>query len=335
MWQQSQRVIIIKYLVMAFLNESHIEEADIRFFVENLKYQHINAWEKQHIGRDSLKEVVLKDRLKDALVNLNQHLPMDCIVYAINELTKNRSGLTPVMANKEVYQLIRNGVPVTYQNSEGFEQPDYVRVIDFEENATKNDFLVVSQLSIEYLRTNGITRRPDLILYVNGLPLVMIELKNATEKVKIGYDKNLKDYKQDIPQLFWYNLFVGISNGIQTRVGSFDSTWDHFFTWVKLKDTAVSNDQMDRLEIEKLSETTQKRLSLKLFGEGLCNKNNLLDYLENFVLYHKNKVKIIAKNHQYLGVNNAIESFKHREGKKGKLGVFWHTQGSGKSYSMI
>jgi type I restriction enzyme R subunit len=319
---------------MAFLNESHIEEADIQFFELILGYAHKDAWEKKLIGRDSLKDVVLKEDLRTALKRLNDTLPKECIEFAIDELSKSRVSLTPVLANKEVYNLIKNGVPVSYQNKEGREENGYVKVLDFDDE-TNNDFLVVSQLSIEYLQTANITRRPDLMLYVNGLPLVMIELKNATEKVKGGYDINLRRYKRDIPQLFWYNMFVCISNGIETRVGSFNAPWEHFFSWVKLEDTSVSSTQLTRLEVEAKSRTTSKRLSLKLFGEGLCNKKNLLDYFENFVLYHKNKVKIIAKNHQFLGVNNAIESLINKEDKKGKLGIFWHTQGSGKSYSMI
>lgn len=319
---------------MAFLNESHIEEADIQFFELILGYKHKDAWEKKLIGRDSLKDVVLKEDLRTALTRLNHALPKECIEFAIDELSKSRASLTPVIANKEVYNLIKNGVPVSYQNKKGREENGYVKVLDFDDEEN-NDFLVVSQLSIEYLQTENITRRPDLLLYVNGLPLVMMELKNATEKVKGGYDTNLRRYKRDIPQLFWYNMFVCISNGIQTRVGSFNAPWEHFFSWVKLEDTSIAHNQQTRLEVEAASKSTNKRLSLKLFGEGLCKKENLLDYFENFILYHKNKVKIIAKNHQYLGVNNAIESLKNKDDKKGKLGVFWHTQGSGKSYSMI
>ncbi|WMJ74375.1 type I restriction endonuclease subunit R [Cytophagaceae bacterium ABcell3] len=319
---------------MAYLNESDIEEADIRFFVEQLGYTHINAWEKQLIGRSSLKEVVLKDRLKSSLQKLNTHLPEETIDYAISEITKSRATLTPVIANQEVYDLLKKGVPVKYKDAHGREEDDYVQVIDFSPE-NRNEFLVVSQLSIEYQQAENITRRPDLLLYVNGLPLVMIELKNATEKVRVGYDKNLRVYKQDIPQLFWYNLFVCISNGIETKVGSFNAPWGHFFNWLKLKDTAVSHEQPTKDEIEEESRKTGKRLSLKLFGEGLCNKDNLIDYFENFVLYSNKKVKIIAKNHQYLGVNNAITSLQNIDKNKGKLGVFWHTQGSGKSYSMI
>ena len=319
---------------MAYLNESHIELADIAYFTEKLRYAHINAWEKQLLGRKSLKEVVLTDRLKHQLQKLNSHLPEHCIDTAIGELTKSRATILPVLANKEVYGLIKNGVQVTYKNVQGREENDYVRIIDFSP-ANDNDFLVVTQLSIEYQLTQNITRRPDILLYINGLPLVMIELKNATEKVKTGYDKNLKDYQRDIPQLFWYNLFVCISNGIQTRVGSFNAPWDHFFSWLKLKDTSITHDQLTKDEIEKESERTGEHLSLKIFGEGLCQKDKLIDYFENFVLYHRNKVKIIAKNHQFLGVNNAIVALQNKEGNKGKLGVFWHTQGSGKSYSMI
>ena len=321
---------------MAYLNESNIELADINFFVEQLGYMHINAWEKQLLGRKSLKDVVLTERLRTKLQQLNPHLPDECIDRAIAVITKSRATLTPVIANKEVYELIKKGVPVTFKDEHGAEVHDYVQIINLHPNEIdKNEFLLVSQLSIEYLQAQNITRRPDLLLYINGLPLVMIELKNATEKVKSGYDKNLKDYQRDIPQLFWFNLLVCISNGIQTRIGSFNAPWDHFFSWLKLKDTAITHDQPSKDEIEDESKRTGEHLSLKIFGEGLCKKEALLDYFENFVLYHKNKVKVIAKNHQFLGVNNAIVALQHRDSNKGKLGVFWHTQGSGKSYSMI
>lgn len=319
---------------MAYLYESHIEEADINFFVEKLGYTHINAWEKQLLGRNSLKEVVLKDSLRTNLIKLNKHIPLSTIDYAVSEIIKSRATLSPVVANKEVYELIKNGVQVTYNNELGEEENDYVKIFDFSP-ANKNDFLIVSQLSIEYQLIQNITRRPDLLLFINGIPIIIIELKNATEKVKAGYDKNLKDYQRDIPQLFWYNLFVCISNGIQTRIGSFNAPWGHFFSWLKLIDTSITHDQPTKEEIEKESERTGEHLSLKIFGIGLCQKDTLIDYFENFVLYHKNKVKIIAKNHQFLGVNNSIVALQSIDSNKGKLGVFWHTQGSGKSYSMI
>jgi len=319
---------------MAFLNESHIEEADIAFFTSSLKYEHLDGWQKKLLGRESLQDVILKDRLQKALEKLNPDLPPMCLEHAVLELSRSRAGMASLMANKQVYELIRGGVPVTYGDEEMREVSDYVRIIDFQ-YPEKNDFLVVSQLSIEYQDITGITRRPDVLLYVNGLPLVMVELKNATEKVKSGYDDNLQSYKENIPQLFCYNLFVAISNGIQTRVGSYNAPWEHFFSWVKLEDSSVNAEQPGLPAIESTSRKNGNRLSLQLFCEGLCNKTSLLDYFENFVLYHLNKVKIIAKNHQFLGANNAVKALEEREGNRGKLGIFWHTQGSGKSYSMI
>ncbi len=306
---------------MAYLNESDIEDSDIELF-KSLGYEHINAWREKLVGRESLKEVVLKDRLNQSLHKINKNLPQSAIDDAIKELTKSRVSLSEIEANQEVYSLIKEGVSVTYTDEKNREQIVKVKVIDFTD-MKNNDFVVVSQLSIELLGSNR-NRRPDLILYVNGLPLVMLELKNAKVKIKTGYDDNLQTYREEIPQLFYYNLFVVISNGIQTRVGSFIAPWEHFFPWAKLEDNVV----------EKKSQEEKPKLSLEICTKGLCSKENLTDYCENFVLYHRKKTKIIAKNHQFLGVNRAIDSFKNRDGT-GQLGVFWHTQGSGKSYSMI
>lgn len=153
---------------MAFLNESHIEEADIQFFLENLNYdKHIDAWEKQLVGRDSLKDVVLRDRLKRKLIDLNPKLPLDAIDEAVHELCKSRAMMTPTLANKEVYELIKTGVPLTIKNQENREENAYVKVIDFE-NSVNNDFVVMSQLSILYQSIGAEydkpTRRPDLLL---------------------------------------------------------------------------------------------------------------------------------------------------------------------------
>ena len=319
---------------MAYLDECDIEEADIKFFLENLNYdKHINAWKDKLESRDSLKDVVFKDDLLKALKNLNPTLPKEALEYAIEELTKSRVSLGALEANAEIYKLIKDGVPTTFTNSDGKEEIVKVKIIGFsKEDKKHNSFCVLSQLTIEYLSSTG-KRRPDLILYVNGLPLVMIELKRPGKSIKQGYDDNLQNYKRDIPQLFYYNLFVVISDGIHTRLGSFNAPWEHFFTWAKLKDNVDDKSQDSLALIEQKSLESESRLSLQILCEGLCNKDSLLDYFENFVLYHKKRVKVIAKNHQFLGVNRAIENFK--KDKNGKLGVFWHTQGSGKSYSMI
>jgi type I restriction enzyme R subunit len=172
-------------------------------------------------------------------------------------------------------------------------------------------------------------RRSDMIIFVNGLPLVFIELKNSIYPVKNAYDQNLTDYRKDIPWLFNYNQICVLSNGIETRLGCFSAGYEHFFEWLKLAD---EKENPDRTAIR------EDCVSLEYFIRGFCKPKILLDYVENFILFDKRNAvnsKIITKNHQFLGVNNAFRSFENRKELNGKLGVFWHTQGSGKSYSMV
>lgn len=169
-------------------------------------------------------------------------------------------------------------------------------------------------------------RRPDVLIFVNGLPFVFIELKNETVKIQEAYNKNLTDYKKDIPNLFAFNQICVLSNGRETRLGAFYSDYEFFFQWLKAED---EKEKINRKQIE------EDGISLEIFADGLLKKETLIDYIENFILFNNKKTKIIAKNHQFLGVNNLFEQMKKREELKGKLGVFWHTQGSGKSYSMV
>ncbi|MHA1305118.1 MAG: type I restriction endonuclease subunit R, partial [Candidatus Heimdallarchaeaceae archaeon] len=192
-----------------------------------------------------------------------------------------------------------------------------VKVIDFD-NPENNDFLLVSQLWIQgelYLR------RPDLIGYVNGIPLIFVELKAVHRNLKHGFDDNLTDYKDTIPHIFWYTGFVILSNGSESKIGTFNSPWEHFNEWKKISD-----------------EQEEGVVSLETIIRGTCEKKRFLDILENFIFYFDTggaPIKILAKYHQYFGVNNALEAYKNRENNKGRLGIFWHTQGAGKSYSMI
>jgi type I restriction enzyme R subunit len=169
-------------------------------------------------------------------------------------------------------------------------------------------------------------RIPDLLIFINGLPLVFIELKNSNVHVKNAYEDNLTNYKKEITPLFLYNAICILSNGLETKLGSFNAGYEHFFTWLRVES------EREKIDKQKIKDD---KISLEYTLRGLLQKNRLLDYIENYILYHKDTQKIIAKNHQFFGVNNAIESFKERKKKKGKLGVFWHTQGSGKSFSMI
>lgn len=314
-----------------FISEDQIEKAIIQVFMNNLGYRHSNCMDNDVTGRLNENEVVIKPLLKQQIIKLNSALPNAVIEATVEELCRTRLDKSDFAANKEIYGLIRNGVPQKITNAKGREEDVTVKVIDFNDE-TQNDYLVVSQL---WVKGPVIRRRPDLIIYVNGLPLIFIELKNSNVAIRNAYDDNLTNYKKDIPLLFHYNAICILSNGIETKVGSFNSGYGHFFNWLRPE----SEKQVpDKQRIKEFG------VSLDYAVLGLCQKRRLLDYIENFIIYYKDVVKIAAKNHQFLGVNNAVQSFDNRlkhdkEGtekeNKGKLGVFWHTQGSGKSYSMI
>lgn len=268
-------------------------------------------------GRSSMEEVVLKERLQKSLKKLNADLPINAIENAVLKLSQERYTQSLERANHEIHDMLKDRVKVSYVNADGKTVEENVTVIDWD-NPENNDFFAVQQF---WVQGKIYKRRADLVLFVNGLPLVFIELKAVHKKLINAYKNNLRDYKEAIPQLFWYNGFVVLSNGSKAKVGSISSSWGHFFEWKKL-------DEKGNTEI----------LPILNVIKGLCDKKNLLDYIENFVLFHETKeglIKIVAKNHQYIGVNSAYENFLNKDKKDKKLGVFWHTQGSGKSFSMI
>lgn len=312
---------------MAIITEDDIEQEAVQILKE-LGYRHLNCFtaERDQIsdgsGRESKKDVILREILQSQTRKLNPDLPQKALDSAIAELTKKRSSMALLKANQEVYGYLRDGIQVDYTNDEGREIPVRVKFMDFNTPAN-NDFLAVTQLWIQGERNH---RRPDILLYVNGLPLVFIELKNANVKLRQAFDKNLTDYKQDIPQLFTCNAFCVLSNALETKVGSFSAQWEHFFKWLR------ADDEKEPVNTKAVK---AEGSSLKRLLHGLCPQERLLDYLENFILFHKDEAKIIAQNHQFIGVNRAVESFGMRHEKAGRLGVFWHTQGSGKSFSMI
>ncbi len=314
-----------------FISEDQIEKATIEVFVHNLWYRHLNCIDKDLTGRLNETDVIIKPLLKKKLIELNPTLPASTIEEAYEQLCQTRLDKSDLMANKEAYGLIKNGVQVEINNAQGRKEPATVKVIDFNEK-TNNDYLVVSQL---WIQGQFIRRRPDLIVFLNGLPLIFIELKNSNIALRNAYDDNLLNYRKDIPLLFHYNAICILSNGLETKVGSFNSGYEHFFHWLRAEN---ENQVPDKKRIK------QYGVSLDYAVLGICEKQRLLDYVENFILYYNDIAKIAAKNHQFHGVNNAISNFSLRiehdaagtdTGNKGKLGVFWHTQGSGKSYSMI
>lgn len=307
-----------------FISEDDIQKSLGTLLTKELKYDewlHCQHGDSE-LGRTSEKKVISKERLKKALLKINNHLPTndksDAIDAAILELTRNRSKMLPLAANKEVHRLIKDGFKTKIKDSQGNELPEKVIFIDFHK-PKKNEFIVAEEVWIQ-----GKKRcRTDMLIYVNGIPLVFIELKNSNIPVKNAYSDNLYRYKRDIAPLFNYNAFIILSNGLETKTGSFTSEWVHFNEWKRIKDEGESFDP------------EEEGISLERVIKGMCDKERLLDIYENFIFYFSDNAKIIAKNHQYLGVNNGIASFQNRLKKEGKLGIFWHTQGSGKSFSMI
>lgn len=316
------------------LTEDMIEKACIDRLCSNGYYDYIDAFmepnkvfsrdnilemEDDGTGRDDIKEVILANILENSLKDLNPQIPENIIQEIVKDFKSPVSTMDLKDTNYKNYKTIKDGIRVEYYK-DGNKKQDTVRIIAFN-NPYRNNYTLVSQM---WIKGDFSYRRPDLILFVNGLPLVFIELKNSDEKLKKAYDKNLKDYLKDIPQLFFFNQFCVLSNGIETRIGSFTAEYEHFFEWLRLSE----DDKVDRKAIR------ESGTSIEYLLDGLFSHEQLLDYIENFILYENKREKIVAKNHQFLGVNNAIESFKNRKNLNGKLGVFWHTQGSGKSYSM-
>jgi type I restriction enzyme R subunit len=273
-------------------------------------------------GRQSESQVILTRRLRRALQSLNPGLPVDAYDQAVEQLAQDRSKQIAVNANREFYRLLKDGVKVKLPDEQGGHVIETLCVIDWNTPAN-NEFFLTSQM---WVAGDMYRRRCDLLVFVNGLPLVFIELKKPSVPLKSAFDDNLRDYRgQSVPQLFHPNAFIVLSNGSDTKVGTLTSEWEHFFEWKRLAD----EDEVAKVSLERVL-------------RGLLEPKRLLDYIENFTVFEDGKgglIKKTAKNHQFLGVNKSIARLVElRETKKAqrkRLGVFWHTQGSGKSLSMV
>jgi type I restriction enzyme R subunit len=280
---------------------------------------HINAFtdeEDARLGRDNQGEVVLKKYLLPALKKINSSLPEDALQQAVNEVIRDRSNLTLVKANQEVYFLLKDGFSVSIKTEDGNSKIENVKFFDFE-NLENNHFLCVSQL---WVVGEMYTRRPDVVLFVNGIPLLLLELKASHKSLVDAYRDNIRDYKDTISRLFWYNCGVIISNGIENKFGSLTSPFEYFNEWKK---------------VESEEDETKKELATLI--KGICDKKRLLDIFENFILFDESLgevKKIVPRYFQFYGVNRAFERVLKRKELSGKLGVFWHTQGSGKSFAL-
>lgn len=294
---------------------SHLLEQELGWEVA-LAYNTEKLGKDGTFGRTSYREVLLTRYFRQALQTLNPWITPIQLDEAQKKMESHLSTASLMQINEEKYTLIRDGIPVTVKRPGGKIEEKNAMVIDFH-NPENNHFLAVQELKIhgELYR-----RRTDIVGFVNGIPLLFIELKKTTVDVQNAYTDNYTDYLDTIPHLFYYNAFLILSNGLEAKVGTLGSKYEFFHEW------------------KRLSEEEKGSVALEVMLRGICKKENFLDLLENFILFDHSDghtVKILARNHQYLGVNEAVKAYESRKLNDGKLGVFWHTQGSGKSYSMV
>lgn len=304
-----------------FSEDAAVESPAVELF-QSLGWQHANLYEETFgsegtEGRATMRDPVLPERLWAALRKLNPHLDADALKDAAAEIVRDRSAMLPVDANAEIYGLLKNGVPVQVRGADGERATEIAHVIDWRDPRA-NDFLIGQQV---WYQGELYKRRADLVGFVNGLPLLLIELKGPAENVRDAYDDNIRSYRNDIPQVFSYNAAVLISNGMESKVGATHAPYEHFIEWKKVE-----------------SEDEPPAAGLEVAIRGIGHPERLLDLVENFTAYEKGKgglIKKLAKNHQFLGVNRAVAAVDRLKESKGRLGVFWHTQGAGKSLSML
>lgn len=304
-------------------SEDQLIQKSAADLLENeLGWTSVMAWDTEILGesgtfgRKNYHEVLLTRHFCKALKSLNPWMTDKQLAEAVERVTEHISSQSLMQINEQKYQYIKDGIPVTRAKPNGETEEVKAKVIDFA-SPDKNEFMCVREL---WVYGSLYRRRADIVGFVNGIPLLFMELKNHDVEVVDAFNNNYRDYLDTIPQLFYHNAFIMFSNGLEARVGTIDSKWEFFHEWKRLNELEAGS------------------IELPTMLRGICKKENFLDLLENFILYDHSDghtVKIMARNHQYLGVNQAVEMYKNREYINGKLGVFWHTQGSGKSYSML
>ena len=312
-----------------------IQQPTAELLEQELQWDSVLAYDSEDFGPESLlgrlndREVVLRRDVDAALRRLNPGLPDEAYHDALGQVLADDITKSLAQMNEEKYRLLLDGILVKYRDKSGQMTERRLDLIDFNDpaNPKKNRFLVVREL---WVQGRLWRRRPDVICYVNGLPLVFIELKRYDQHIDKAFKKNYSDYLDTIPHLFHWNTLILISNGVDAKYGSITSIMEHFGRWKRLR--------------EEDPEPAKDQPLLPILLRGMLNKISLLDLVENFIVFDRTEgdvQKIVARNHQYLGVNRVIakllseEPGVQAEVEAGRLGVFWHTQGSGKSYSMI
>ncbi len=305
-----------------YTEDTLVQQTTAEYLEQELGWESVYAYNNEDfgpgslLGRESDREVVLARTLRGKIEELNPGLPATAYDDAVRRIVTVSATQTMAATNREKYELFKDGVQGTFRNDKGERVRQRLRVFDFDD-PENNHFLCVREL---WVRGDLYRRRADIIGFINGLPLLFMELKNVSKDIRAAYEQNFLDYKDTVPHLFHHNAFVVLANGVDAKLGSVTSRFEHFHDWKRL-----AEDQPGIVAMETLL-------------MGVCAKANLLDLVENFIVFDDSageSRKILARNHQLLGVNRAIEAVRDRKLRDGKLGVFWHTQGSGKSYSMV
>ena len=308
---------------MSVISEDHIERVVLQEFTD-LGYQYMNGADISPEGmfqERQYQEVVLKKRLQNAIARLNPSIPQEAQEEALRKVLRSDSP-NLFQNNYTFHKYLTEGVEIEYRKADRI-AGDKVWLIDYS-HPENNEFLVINQFTIIEGNTN---KRPDIILYVNGLPLVVIELKNAIDEnatIQSAFNQ-LQTYKQAIPSLFQYNCMLIISDGWHALYGSLTAPKQFFVPWKSIDGRLVADEDIPQMEV---------------MVKGMLNKKVLLDVVRHFTIFHQNKdqiTKILPRYHQYFAVNKAVDTTRKATATDGnqRAGVIWHTQGSGKSLSMV
>ncbi len=309
----------------AYNEDTLVQRTTVDYMQNQLGWEAVYAYNQETFGPDGLlgrssdREVVLTRYLGQALKRLNPDLPKAAYQDAIRQIADYSHSQSLLDNNVEKYKQFKEGVLVTFRDSEGKLKKERLRIFDFnpDTSVNNNHFLTVREF---WVKGDLYRRRIDIVGFVNGIPLLFIECKNIYKDLLQAYKKNLSDYKDTIPHFFHHNAIIMLANGHEAKIGSITAGYEHFHQW------------------KRLAESEPGIVDMETLLKGICDKKNFIDIFENFILYDDStgkKRKIICKNHQFLGVNQIIKSLQDPNRSKGKLGVFWHTQGAGKSYSMV
>lgn len=309
----------------SIFTESELEQATLEWF-EELTYEIVFAPdispEGKYPERKDYADVILEDRLQEALKRINPTLPPDALEDAFRQILIPQSP-SLIMNNKAFQKMLTDGIDVSYRQKDGSFKYEKAKVFDFN-NKTNNDWLAANQFTVI---EGSVEKRPDIAIFVNGIPLVVIELKSSSnEDVGISEAYNqLQTYKMTIPSLFTYNSFLVTSDGINARAGSLTADEERFMMWRTIDGEETAPVSIPQLEV---------------LIKGMFDKERFLDIIKYFVLFQSDgseTYKILAGYHQYHAVNKAVESTIRATLEKGdrRIGVVWHTQGSGKSLTMV